>query len=421
MLTGVLISFAVPGLSVAEDGTPDREEVVETLTTAYGKLEGYIATYHFQAPTKTAEITLAVDVASGLGVLDLVGTKDGQRNEIRQWSTRDGTVYLYDGNSLKRMDAYMAGYRFFKEINRLAEGPDAKKGVNIFPMIVPYAIITKSSLNFGVNMGMRNDPTWKEWIEGAPLKEADGATATFSTVSQGDLTLSLESGLVVRQSTAEDGGAESQLEIKSVRLNPGAGAVAQLTANWKTDGAESVDGAMVASGRKKFFQVMIDWVEKGEIKLADLQVYLDDRQKMESFAEGCVVEKKGSLAESGKWEKVANDATLRRLWLNVVPAAEKDDDRAFTIYLADAGNRIKLRERALEEMLDGQELDILWSNLTIEVFGKGEMGDPKLKTTTVDGAAAKKAIEGSLGRAYFSAILDREITKYWERRQGIEE
>lgn len=300
MRPGVLISIILPSIVTAEEGKPDREETVRTLTAAYGKLEGYIATYHFQAPTKTAEITLAMEVASGLGVLHLIGAKDGHRNELRQWSTRDGTVYFCDGNSLKRMDAHMAGYQLFKEINRLAEGPDGKDGVNIFPMMIPSAIIETSSLGCGLNMGMRNDPEWKEWIEGALLKGSEGTTVTFSTVSHGDLTLSLESGLVVRQSTAGDDGGEFLLEIKDVRLNPGTGAVAELTAAWKTDGAESMDGAMAASGRKMFFQAMIDGVEKGEIKLEDLQVYLDNREKMEAFAEGCVEEKKD------RWQRVAN-------------------------------------------------------------------------------------------------------------------
>jgi hypothetical protein len=417
-LIGVLVSAIFPGLSAAEESKPGREEIVNRLKASYAKLEGYVAIYQFKVPSKTAEITLAMDAGSGLSVLHLVGSKDGRRNETRLWSTREGRVYLDDGNSLKRMDAYMAGYQLFTEMNRLVEGPDENDGVSLFATLVPSVIVKESSLDLGLNMGKRNEPSWTKWIKGAPLKEADGRKATFSTAGHGDVSISLESGLVVHQSTEGEDGGVSLMEMKEVRLNPGAGPVAELTARWKTDGAETMDGAMAALGRQMMFQLMIDGIEKGDLKLADLREHLlDKRETMETFADGCVVEKKGSLAESGKWEKVANDASLRNAWTKVVPGGKKEDDLAFSAYLADAGNRRKLREQIVEELTAGENLDILWSNLTMEIFGKGDAGDAKLKTTNDDGVAAKKAIQKSLGRAYFSVIMDREITKYSNARE----
>ena len=81
-----------------------REDWLKELSVAYAKQESFIVTYTSQGEGRSLEVTIGMDQRAGLTLLHMIGKKDGQVHEVKQWNTPDDHFYLHAPAGLVRVD-----------------------------------------------------------------------------------------------------------------------------------------------------------------------------------------------------------------------------------------------------------------------------------------------------------------------------
>lgn len=415
LLQGALAFLCPTGAAHAEE-TPAA--VIEQLSSAYAKQGGYIATYRSVGEGKSLACTLGSDFASGLGVTHLTAMKGDHKMEGRLWSTSNDRMFMEsDGNLvvLKGMNEES------KSIADLLAAFTGRPGESERQVIfyTPGMLLEKARI--GPNLAPRSklQPPWDDEVEDAPIQASDEKSVTFLTKEYGLLTISRENGMLVRQSIEGEGGEARVLELTDLLPNPGQEAVAKISADWSTAGAEEKPVvALMAPLRLVAFQWVIDFAERGEVNKDKLDKLLEDQYEvLRHFATACINKSEGSFASTADWPIIFSKikTVARDQWQKENPGSGAISDAGFLEYLQKPETRLTLRNSMVEGIL---EADRAPETAIDDIFGKG--GWASLKVGNDQGVAAKKSLVNALSHAYLEALIDLQMEKQWDRRDGLD-
>jgi len=401
----VCSAFAIVGATAEQS----REDWLKELSAAYAKQESFIVTYTSQGEGKSLEVTIGMDQRADLTLLHMIGKKDGQVHEVKQWNTPDDHFYLHAPAGLVRVDGVTNETRQLSKV--LSAFNDLVTGKANPPLTWhPHISMLLNTKTVAMDMGFnKNSETmWSSALAGATVHESDKETVTFSTVKHGRLTFNRASGLLTRQWIEGAQGEERVLIAENVWLNPGKEAVVRMSSGWDTKARTQSSAMMTASLRSSFFQSVVDGVDEGKLPLEKLDTFLtEQRGALEQFADACVYTGPGSLSSTPVWEQMVDALRddLRAIWVKKNPG-KTDDEKAFATFLTDP----KLREESRDQFLKKMDLMDGMKDPSLKEFlpnGKRPQGK------TDDGKVAAEKIETALTRAYVSAILDRKMTELW--------
>jgi hypothetical protein len=397
---------------------PKPDDVIEQLTRAYAKLDGFKATYQSVGVGKTLDCTVGLDETSGLSALHLVAKKGDQEMVAKQWNTSHDQVFVAGGEELFVFKGTNAELKSLTDlVNNLTAKPDASGEENSF-QFTPSILLEKTSFGAALLLLNRDLPPWAASVEDAPIKESDDKTVTFSTDQYGLLTVSRENGLLIRQSVTSPNGEVLVLELKELELNPGKDSIAGISAKWSTVGAKEKSlVAWTAPLRLLSFQLIIDSVENGQAEIRVLDELLEDQyEALRRFARACT-EAEGPFASKADWPGVFDKikTRLRLKWLQDVPGADAADEEGFLTYQQEPEIRLQVRNSLVAGMMKTEKLPEL---ITDEIFGRG--GWASLKVGNDRGVAAKQSLVKALSRAYLEELVDLKMTKQWDQRDGLD-
>ncbi len=411
--------FLLPNAVRAEDVKPDTAEIGTTiaeLAATYEKLGGFIATYQSELPGKSLHCTLATDFASGMGVIHLVATKDGNRMEMRQWTAPGDRYYVSSGGGLV---VFKGLGELLESIRQLSETL-AGKGSDIRPVqMSPFILLGESDFGAGLRLKTDLEPTWTSDVENGSIQSASDSKVEFLTEKSGLLTINRGSGMLERQSSGVENGVPRVMELKRLEKNPGKDAVMKISADWSTEGAvEKPVTAWSRPLRLALFQLVINQAELEKDDGKKLDDALEAQyEALRHFAEACMKEKESEFAAKADWEKLfaTTKAEARRDWRANTPRADAGDEKGFQEYLKQGATRLKLREVLVSGMMEVEEGR---EPIMDDMFGNG--GWASLKVGSRRGVAAKKSIVTALVRAYLEALIDQKMDKQWDRRDGLD-
>ncbi len=380
----------------------------DRLAEVYRKQGGYIITYHSEGENKSLDATLASDTASGLAVLHLVFSKDGQKTEHRQWSNEPGDIYL-DTNGQR-------GYsRGLKEEMKAMEGLLATTGggAGLLPAFTPKLLLTRTGIATSFSIRGDSAPGWVEEVKGAKLGRVTDKTVVFLTKDSGELTVGKESGQVSRQFVTGESGEKRVLEEVSYRKNPGQEAILALTKDWQTAGALPMDDDMRNGMRASFFQDVIRLAERGELTLEQLKERVEGRtDALDDFVRLCLAGNPNSRFEKMDWEEIAKQfkAGMGKLWKERSGAGE-DKEKEFDELWA------QHRKRALQGFLKGMmEQENARESALEGIFGSGV----DLEASTNEGKEIRDFIEMALSGAYLKEVVRQKLEPFMEKAEKAE-
>ena len=413
--------FPLLSLSAAlgDEVKPKPVEVIEELTRAYAKLEGFKATYQSVGEGKTLDCTVGLDDASGISALHLVAKKGAQEMVAKQWTTSHDQVFIDGGEDLLVFKGTNAELKSLTDlVNLLATKPDAERKNDTYQFI-PSILLEKTRFAAALILLMRDRPPWAPSVEDAPIKVSDEKTVTFSTDQYGLLTISRENGMLIRQSVTADDGEVRILELKELQVNPGKENVEQISAGWSTIGAEEIPlVSRMAPLRLISFQLIIDSMENKQAEVRVLDELLEEQyEALRHFARACINESEGSISSKADWpglfDKIKTRLHLK--WLQDVPGADAADKEGFLKYQQEPDIRLQVRNSLVGGMMKTEKLAEL---ITDEIFGRG--GWASLKVGNDRGIEAKKSLIKALSRAYLEELVDQKMTKQWDQRDGLD-
>jgi hypothetical protein len=413
----LLLAFAFRA-AYGDEVKPKPDDVIEQLTRAYAKLDGFKATYQSVGVGKTLDCTVGLDGTSGLSALHLVANKDGQQIVAKQWNTSHDQVFIAGGEELFVIKGTNAELKSLTDlVNKLTAKPDPSGEENSF-QFTPSILLEKTNFGAGLLLLNRDLPPWAASVKDAPIKESDDKTVTFSTDQYGLLTVSRDHGMLIRQSVTADDGEVRVLELKELHLNPGKESVERISAGWSTVGAKEKSlVAWMAPLRLLSFQLVIDSVENGQAEVRVLDELLESQyEALRHFARACT-DAEGPFASKADWPGVFDKikTRLHLKWLQDVPGADAADEEGFLTYQQDPEIRLQVRNSLVAGMLRTEKLAEL---ITDEIFGRG--GWASLKVGNDRGVAAKKSLVKALSRAYLEELVDLKMTKQWDQRDGLD-
>lgn len=382
-------------------------EWIESLSETYRKQGGYIVTYHSQGENKSLDATLATDSGSGMAVLHLTATKAGQRMEHRQWSDRPGDMFI-DVNGKR---GHVLGLK--EEVKVLCDIFSDTTGKTGIPAYTPGLLLTKESVSASLGFTMPPEPGWKDEAEGAKLGEVTEKSVVIVTGAHGDLTISRESGMMIRQSVTGDSGEKRVLEMVHYRRNPGQEDIISLSRDWQTAGAVPMGAEMLRSTRSSFFQSAIRAVDSDHLTLEQLKEKLDSRKdQLGAFATLCSRSNPESRLATMDWKGVARQAktTVHEAWEKKLPEAERNEKDFETLWNRDGK---KAAVGFLEKF--SQDKDVRRSTLG-DILGPGV----ELKATTKGGENARDFMESTLCHAYLEVIVRDKLVPHLEPQEKAE-
>lgn len=409
--TAWLLTFCI----AAADEPKDAGSWIKELSATYAKHEGFTATYVSKGEGKSLDVVMGLDEASGIAALHLLANKNGRKLEVRQWSTANDELFSDPGSGeVMRITGIGTELKSIAELKQaLAVAPGDLRPDMVF---CPSMRVTKDSIAPGFNLANRDTASWISALKDATLGEVSEVRVTFRSAESGDLTISRETGLLVRQSITADDGEVRVLELKEHRLNPGADEVAKIATGWKTEGARVVArGSMLAPLRLRLFQGIIDTFDVNAADLKKLEGILDkQREPLRRFADGFAAEVGGSLA-SKDWNKLLSQIKelARKEFPGTGTAEEKE--KALEKLLARPEFRAKFRDSVADTLVENQQGREV---VMFEICGKNRAA--VLRAKTPQGEAARTLLETALCRAYFEAVLDRKMAKHWGERAGLD-
>lgn len=395
------------------DRTP--AEWIEELTAAYAGLGGYIVTYRSEGDAKHLDATLAMDRASGLGAVDMEAIRNGIRIVAKQWNNADDDFFVHTGDGhLTRIPAFRSLMN--KALDDLAAAlpfPDVKRPQQAIHFS-PELFLSATELHLALGFSSTDKPSWRDDAEDGTLKAINAETVTFETKDRGLLTIGRKHGLLTRQAVTAEDGEVRVLELRTLTLNPGRDAVAEISARWSTENAVTVRGVDEQFTHRALYvgllQSLIDTVEEGETDLATLEKALaDGRGKLRAIA-GAGLTGPGNLFDDETIDALLDsaDAAIRDFWLQADPQAKEGDAAAFAAFRAKEEVRTSIRDQIVVALikLDGAKEGLLTPTL-------GAAGGDALVAGTAVGKAAKAAIETALATAYCEAFLDAAMATRW--------
>lgn len=394
----------------------DSAETITELTATYLKLGGYIATYGSVSEGKSVDATVGRDIASGMGVVRVTATKGEAKIEMRQWSTRDDRFYTFANGPIIVMKGLNEQLASMQELSRAFTDKPADEGPMQF---APSVLLSKSVFSAGLGVGTQIVPSWASSVKDAPIRSSDEKSVTFATKEEGLLTISRENGMFVRQTLAVEGGEPRVLEIKDLKINPGKVAIAKISEEWSTaDAEEKPVVALTARMRLALFQTIIDFAEQDKVDKAKLDELLKEQyEALRHFAKACIDEKAGPFASKANWPTLLGTlkTVARDAWRQDTPGADLADEKSFEAYLQKPEVRLKLRDAAVAGIMENEKAP---ETVMDDIFGRG--GWASLKVGNDRGVAAKKSLVDALSRAYLEALIEMQMFKQWEQRDGLD-
>ncbi len=411
LLTVWLLTFSI----AAAEEPKDAGAWLKELSATYAKHEGFTATYISKGDGKSLDVVVGVDEASGLAALHLLANKNGRKLEVRQWSTANDELFSDPGSGEVMLITGIG-----TELKSIAE---LKQSLAVAPgdlhpdmIFCPSMLVTKDSIAPSFNLANRDNASWTSTLKNATLGEVNEVRVTFRSAESGELTISRETGLLLRQSMTADDGEVRVLELKEHRLNPGADEVAKISAGWKTEDAKVMArGSMLAPLRLRMFQGLIDTFDDNAADLKKLEAALDtQREPLRRFADGFAGEVGGSLA-SKDWNKLLD--TIKDAARKDFPGdgTAEEKEKALDTLLARPEFREKFRDKVADTLVENQQGREI---VMFEICGKNRAAT--LTAKTPQGETARTLLETALCRAYFEAVLDRKMAKHWGERMGLD-
>ncbi|MCU0748646.1 MAG: hypothetical protein MUF13_03770 [Akkermansiaceae bacterium] len=404
--------------ALGDEVKPKAVEVIEELTRAYAKLDGFKATYQSVGKGKTLDCTLGLDENSRLAASQVVVRKGDQKMVQRLWNTSHDQMFFAGGDDLIVFKGTNAELKSLTDLmNLLATEPDADGKEGTYQSI-PSILLEKTVFAAGFGLQKRDQPSWADIVEDAPIKDSDEKTVTFSTDKYGLLTISRENGMLIRQSVTADDGEVRVLELKELQVNPGKDSVERISTGWSTIGAKELPlVSRMAPLRLVSFQLIIDSVENGQAEVRVLDDLLESQyESLRHFARACI-DMEGPFATKANWpglfDKVKTRLHLK--WLQDVPGADAADKEGFLKYQQEPEIRLEVRNSLVAGMMEMEKLPEV---ITDEIFGRG--GWASLKVGNDRGVAAKQSLVKALTRAYLEELVDQKMTKQWDQRDGLD-
>lgn len=402
-----------------EEGMPAE---VAALAEAYARQRGYLATYRSTGEGKSLECTLGLDFPSGLGVVSGVATKGAERFDIRFWNTADDRAYGGTGSSrfvLKGMNTELQDILKLGSLFAPADEPGKRQNL----LFVPSLVLESSMIGAGFGIATSPSPPWKSLVKDAKVGAADDTSVTFLTADHGELTIRRDNGMLVRQSIAGEDGQPRVLELTGIKADPGRDAILGLSADWSADGAEDKAVlAWMAPVRLTVFQAIIDFAEQGHLDQAAFEARLEDEfLLLRRFARISASQSTGPFATKIDWRKAfaAIKEESRRNWLAENSGASFGDDSAFLEDLRKPERRLEIRDQMVKGMMKSFDKDARGGEIILdEIFGRG--GWASLKVGDDRGVAAKKALVTALSRAFLEELVDFQMTRQWDQRDGLD-
>jgi hypothetical protein len=379
------------------------EDWIKSLTETYRNQGGYIATYHSEGENKTLDATLASDLGSGMAVLHVIGVKNGQRMENRQWNDLPGDFFIDVNGQRGCVTGWKEEMKALKDVLP-GEGGE-REGANAM-VFTPGLLLDKAQVGAELAVTAPAKPGWADKVVGAKLGEVNGKSVVLISAKYGELTISRESGLITRQSVAGEDGEERVLELVDYRKNPGEDAVITLSKDWEIAGAKPLGGEQIQSTRVKFFQDAIDAIEEENLMLADFKEQLDSRKtQLRALAALCFRGSPDSKFAKIDWAKLFKQVrtTVRDAWEKQTPETERDEQKFEAKW--EEGKDV-----VIKGFVTQFEKEPNWRKpILIDIFGP----DTSLKARTDSGKKAREFIETAICHAYLEVILQQKADKFW--------
>lgn len=410
--------FIVPAFA---DEAADK--AVEELSTAYGKLSGFIATYHSESKGKTLDAIAALDRPSKSAAWEttMKGTKDDDTKRMWIPADEDAVYFFMHGHLLKavKIQAEMNFLSSFQKTllfdpARIAAGkaPETAAPDNNYNMW-PQALLAKDSYEGGLFLRNSTRPAWWAAVENSVIESSDEKSITFKTPANGLVTIGREHGLLVKQSMPASDEKERILQLTRIELNPGREKLTNLTKAWDDTAATRMSThALTGKIRQEVFQILIRDIEGGRLELGRVDAELEKRrEELRSIATGWI--EQSPIGKKPTWKAVLDHAKgqMRAHWIQNVPGAKADDEAAFEAYLAKPEARTSARDSLVAEM---ETHAIARGQVLSELF------ESPLETTNEAGEAVKHSIETATVKAYGEAVVEAKISEYWGERKGLD-
>ncbi len=335
---------------------------------------------------------------------------------MRQWSTRDDRFYISANGKVMVVTGMSEQLASMQELSKIFTDKPFGGGPMQF---APSVLLSESVFSVGIAVGTKLVPPWDSSVMDAPIRSSDVKSVTFATKEDGLLTISRENGMLVRQMLEVEGGEPRLLEIKDFQRNPGIEAIAKISADWSTaDAEENPLVALIAPMRLTLFQTIIDFAEQDKVDKAKLDELLKEQyEALRHFAKACIDVRKGPFASKAIWPELLGTLKIvaRDAWRQDTPGADLPDEKSFEVYLQKPEVRLKLRDATVAGIMENEKAP---EAVMDDIFGRG--GWASLKVGNDRGVAARKSLVDALSRAYLEALVDMQMIKQWEQRDGLD-
>lgn len=398
-ISALLIQFS-PAAETA------KTDPVEIINHAYAKIDGFQATYHSAGDNKSLDATVALDKKTGLSFFRLEAASDGRRMEGKNWSTQAGTVFMSGGNDLFRLDVIANMRILFRDLKSVAEVDDgAFDGLTPAPCFY----LEKDRIAAQYGFGSTTNNPWFSLVKGGVLKSADENRIVVETANCGQVTFDAKSGVMIRQVLK---GAENEdriLELSELKLNPGGGAILEVTSAWDTDGAKSIPAAAFAGQiRSKLFRSFIDLVDKGDMKPAELETFFSEKREPIRELVADLVSDDIKLLNAPFWKDLLDQKELRKKLAQPAPGGRMMSEEEIDLMFLDRKLRASFRDTLVRRILDDEDA---WKEIIHEFLKPGKDGNPEPKTD--NGRTAEAFVERYLAKTLYGIVIDLKLDEFW--------
>jgi hypothetical protein len=403
-----LASFAKADERSAEDWAAE-------LSATFAKHSGHIATYEARSGAKRVTGTIGTDRAEE-AFTHVVTSDNGKTIENRSWreddcmnmqvAWDDGAKTLTMPGVRKSGEALAAAMRAFE----LESSDDIRYGLE------PYIYLTEQEFASGlVFFQLPSRPPWLHQVKSGSVVEVGDAEVVFRTEKLGDMTISRETGMLVRQicGTGDD-GKPRELKLVKLELDPGTQAVGKFRNGWSAeDSEESSFDKFHGSVIMLVFQQLLDRIDREEVSIDRLRELLEvNADLVRSSVRHCLATPDSETHEA--YEKHVKEHVD---YFKAMAAYELDQEpggltaeekkRRIKEMLEDPNSKIKVRDAILESVWP-KDSTALVSTVLATADSKSA-----LTAATPHGEKALVLMGEALAHAQFEARAADAIEKFW--------